>query len=82
MKVARRARVQVWIPDGAAGHCCGMPFGSKGYASAARTALNRTIESLADDMEGGFNRETLNLERRQIKRWLRDRARQIREGEA
>ena len=40
------------------------------------------IESLTDDMEGGFNRETLNLERRQIKRWLRERARQVREGEA
>lgn len=42
----------------------------------------RLIEGLADDMEGGFNRETLNLERRQIKRWLRERARQVREGEA
>lgn len=38
------------------------------------------IESLADGMEGGFNQETLNLERRQIKRWLRERARQVREG--
>ena len=42
----------------------------------------RLIEGLADDMEGGFNRETWNLERRQIKRWLRERARQVREGEA
>ena len=41
----------------------------------------RLIEELADDMEGGFNRETLNLERRQIKRWLRERARQVREGQ-
>ena len=40
------------------------------------------IEGLADDMDGGFNPETLNLERRQIKRWLRERARLMRGGEA
>ena len=51
-------------------------------ADALREHDAALIESLADDMEGGFNRETLNLERRQIKRWLRERARQVREGEA
>lgn len=50
-------------------------------ADALREHDAALIESLADDMEGGFNRETLNLERRQIKRWLRERARQVREGQ-
>lgn len=38
------------------------------------------LEEAADEMEGGFNADTLNLERRQIKRWLRTRAKTIREG--
>lgn len=45
-------------------------------AEAQATAL----EEAADEMEGGFNADTLNLERRQIKRWLRARAARIREG--
>ena len=47
---------------------------------AARDA--ELIERLADEMEGGFNPRNLNLERRQIKRWLRLKASLIREGKA
>jgi D-lactate dehydrogenase len=41
--VSARARLPVWIPDGVAGHCCGMPWSSKGYTRghdrmAAKTA--------------------------------------------
>jgi D-lactate dehydrogenase len=44
--VARRAGVPVWIPPDAPGHCCGLPFASKGYATAAAVAVNRAVESL------------------------------------
>jgi D-lactate dehydrogenase len=46
LEVARRAGESMWIPGDVAGHCCGMPFSSKGYARASADALNRTIESL------------------------------------
>ena len=31
--VSSRARLPVWIPDDVAGHCCGTPWSSKGFAS-------------------------------------------------
>ena len=34
MRVSARAGMPVWIPDDVAGHCCGVPFGSKGYTAA------------------------------------------------
>jgi D-lactate dehydrogenase len=51
--VAERAKVKVWIPEDAAGHCCGMPFGSKGYQAANQEMLHRTIASFWDWSEGG-----------------------------
>ena len=36
----------LWIPDDVDGHCCGVPFSSKGYVEAHRLAVNRTIESV------------------------------------
>jgi D-lactate dehydrogenase len=39
--VCERAGAPVWIPDGVADHCCGMPFGSKGYKEAAAEAARR-----------------------------------------
>ena len=51
--VARRARRPLWIPPEVAGHCCGMPFGSKGYADAHRQALERTVTDLWTWSDGG-----------------------------
>jgi len=43
LKVSQRAGIQVSIPEHARGHCCGMPFGSKGYSQAYRDMLHRTL---------------------------------------
>jgi D-lactate dehydrogenase len=34
----------VWIPDDVAGSCCGLPFGSKGFADAQRHKANELVE--------------------------------------
>jgi D-lactate dehydrogenase len=44
LRVADRAGHPVWIPADAHGHCCGVPFSSKGYLAAHRLVINRTIE--------------------------------------
>ncbi|MDZ7268342.1 MAG: FAD-binding oxidoreductase [candidate division KSB1 bacterium] len=41
--LAERAGLPVWIPSDSAGHCCGMPFGSKGYTAAYHATLRRMI---------------------------------------
>lgn len=41
--LAERARVDVLIPDDAAGACCGLTFGSKGYASGHRVLLEDLV---------------------------------------
>jgi D-lactate dehydrogenase len=46
VRLAARAGRPVWIPGGVDGHCCGVPFSSKGYVQAHRLMANRTIESL------------------------------------
>jgi D-lactate dehydrogenase len=51
--VAARAGVPVWIPPDVAGRCCGMPFASKGYDRASRTALDRTVRALVSWTEDG-----------------------------
>ena len=43
-RVASRAGEPVFVPEDAAGHCCGVPFSSKGYADAHSVTVNRTIE--------------------------------------
>jgi D-lactate dehydrogenase len=45
MKIAARAGVKLNVPGDAGGHCCGVPFSSKGFDSAHDAAVNRTIES-------------------------------------
>jgi D-lactate dehydrogenase len=45
LNIAARARVNLHIPRGLAGHCCGVPFSSKGFEAANCVAVNRTIES-------------------------------------
>jgi D-lactate dehydrogenase len=44
--VSARAGLPVWIPDDAAGHCCSVPWTSKGYVDGARVMANRTVEAL------------------------------------
>jgi D-lactate dehydrogenase len=41
--VAQRAAVPVWIPEDAAGNCCGTPYSSKGFEEARDAMLNRII---------------------------------------
>jgi D-lactate dehydrogenase len=51
--LAARAGQPLWIPDDVNGHCCGVPFSSKGYVEAHRLAVNRTVESLWRWSDGG-----------------------------
>ncbi len=44
--VSERAGQPVWIPDGAAGTCCGLPWSSKGYGQAHRQKANEMVERL------------------------------------
>jgi len=53
VEVATRAGLPLWIPPDVTGHCCGLPFSSKGFDRASRLAANRTIESLWSWSEGG-----------------------------
>jgi len=51
--VAQRAGQPVWIPDRVSGHCCGMPFSSKGYDRAHREMAARTVSRLFEWSDGG-----------------------------
>ncbi len=51
--LSERAGRRLWIPDRVEGHCCGVPFSSKGYVDAHRLAVNRTVESLWRWSDGG-----------------------------
>jgi D-lactate dehydrogenase len=53
VEVSARAGLPLWIPRDAVGHCCGLPFSSKGFDRASRLALNRTIEALWSWTDGG-----------------------------
>ncbi len=44
--VSARAGLPVWIPDDVGGHCCSVPWTSKGYTEGAAVMANRTVESL------------------------------------
>jgi D-lactate dehydrogenase len=46
VEVSRRAGLPLWIPAEVAGSCCGLPFGSKGFAAAQRHKANEMIERL------------------------------------
>ena len=41
------------MPDDVDGHCCGVPFSSKGYVRAHRTAVNATVERFWVWSDGG-----------------------------
>ncbi len=53
LALSERAGHPLWIPDDVEGHCCGVPFSSKGYVEAHRFAVNRTVESLWRWSDGG-----------------------------
>jgi D-lactate dehydrogenase len=46
VEVSRRAGAPVWIPDDVGGSCCGLPWGSKGFAAAQRQKANELVERL------------------------------------
>jgi len=51
--LARRANLSLQIPPDVIGHCCGMPFASKGYTAAYKTMLHKTLLNFWDWSEGG-----------------------------
>jgi D-lactate dehydrogenase len=46
--IAERANINLYLPLNAAGHCCGMPFSSKGYKSAYQASLHKTLIQIWD----------------------------------
>ncbi|HET9163195.1 MAG TPA: FAD-binding and (Fe-S)-binding domain-containing protein [Solirubrobacterales bacterium] len=44
--VSDRAGLPIWIPEAVAGSCCGLPWGSKGFAEAQRHKANEMVERL------------------------------------
>jgi D-lactate dehydrogenase len=44
--VSARAGLPVWIPKDVAGHCCSVPWTSKGYTEGAALMANRTVDAL------------------------------------
>jgi D-lactate dehydrogenase len=44
--VSARAGLPVWIPPDVPGHCCAVPWGSKGYSDGHAWMANRIVESL------------------------------------
>jgi D-lactate dehydrogenase len=44
--VSARAGMPVWIPEDVGGHCCSVPWASKGYTEGAELMANRTVEAL------------------------------------
>jgi D-lactate dehydrogenase len=53
MTIANRAGINLHIPKAISGTCCGMPFNSKGYASAYQTSLHNAILKFREWTEGG-----------------------------
>jgi D-lactate dehydrogenase len=51
--VSARAGAPVWIPPNAPGHCCGVPFSSKGHRGAHSRMAARTTEALWRWTDGG-----------------------------
>ena len=51
--VASRANINLSIPANIAGHCCGMPFASKGYTAAYKAMLHNTLHEFWEWSEHG-----------------------------
>ena len=48
LSIAQRAGLHLQIPTNSTGHCCGMPFASKGYRQASEFALHNTLQQMWD----------------------------------
>jgi D-lactate dehydrogenase len=44
--LSARAGAPVWIPPDVAGHCCAVPWSSKGYAEGQAVMATRTVEAM------------------------------------
>jgi D-lactate dehydrogenase len=53
VEVSRRAGMPVWVPEGVAGSCCGLPWSSKGFGEAHRRKVNEMVERLWEWSEEG-----------------------------
>ena len=53
VEVAQRANISLCVPPDILGTCCGMPFASKGYASAYKSTLHKTLLKLWEWSEAG-----------------------------
>jgi D-lactate dehydrogenase len=53
VEVSARAGLPLWIPTDAAGHCCAVPWSSKGYRRGYAHMANATIEALWRWSDGG-----------------------------
>jgi D-lactate dehydrogenase len=53
VRLGLRAHVPLYIPDNVSGHCCGVPFSSKGFDEAHKITVNRTIERFWEWSEHG-----------------------------
>ena len=51
--IAARASINLRTPADISGHCCGMPFSSKGYKSAYQAALHKTLLKMWDWSDHG-----------------------------
>jgi D-lactate dehydrogenase len=51
--LSARAGQPVWIPDDVAGHCCGVPWSSKGYRAGHEHMAARTAAALRRWTDGG-----------------------------
>ena len=45
LNIAARSGVKLHVPSDVTGHCCGVPFSSKGFDAGNSEAVNHTIES-------------------------------------
>ncbi len=51
--LGERAGKPLWIPPACAGHCCGVPFSSKGYRAAYEQTVNDMIAALWEWSDSG-----------------------------
>lgn len=51
--VSARAGMPLWIPDDVAGHCCGVPWSSKGYSAGHEHMAAKTSAALQRWSDGG-----------------------------
>ena len=51
--ISQRANINLHIPKNVTGHCCGMPFASKGYKQAYQLSLHNTLMQMWEWSEHG-----------------------------